>query len=346
MGGWIHERGGVVDHQYIVKSGAKRVGVMLHEEEGIFHISQAQLDAHGFKYDIIAKHQKHLYSGFGEYFVSLFDTTLNKPGTLVEVWADRTAPPNRHKLLSEGNYEYVTNRRPNKWRHAFTAKQRVTTASRRSRRLSSAYQEAESRAVRDAVKPIITIETCDGWIIIIILVIWWIKTIKERKCIACPELEGIDHIQVATQPVSSGERDITDPVKLVKLIQQQHPNLTLRGMVAGFLLNGGSHFPRVVSSLPEAFTLLETHNNIQEVVEVVSSRRLAEGKPMPSYATQLIYDITLAAMHGPVLANISDRNDEAPAHHHHHQHQQHRPCQPCPCAWLAASLSFPPLSRD
>ncbi|CEM23366.1 unnamed protein product [Vitrella brassicaformis CCMP3155] len=70
-------------------------------------------------------------------------------------------------------------------------------------------------------------------------------------------------------------------------------------MVAGFLLNGGSHFPRVVSSLPEAFTLLETHNNIQEVVEVVSSRRLAEGKPMPSYATQLIYDITLAAMHGP-----------------------------------------------
>ena len=38
-----------------------------------------QLDAHRFKYDIIAKHQKHLYSGFGEYFASLFDTTLNKP---------------------------------------------------------------------------------------------------------------------------------------------------------------------------------------------------------------------------------------------------------------------------
>ena len=42
-----------------------------------------QLDAHGFKYDIIAKHQKHQYSGFGEYFASLFDKPLNKPGTRV-----------------------------------------------------------------------------------------------------------------------------------------------------------------------------------------------------------------------------------------------------------------------
>ncbi|CEM24117.1 unnamed protein product [Vitrella brassicaformis CCMP3155] len=82
MGGWIHERGGVVDHQYLIKSGAKRVGVKLHEEEGILHISQAQ-----------------------------------------EVWADRTATPDRHKLLSEGIYEHITNRRPNKWRHLYTAKE-------------------------------------------------------------------------------------------------------------------------------------------------------------------------------------------------------------------------------
>ena len=43
MGGWINERGGVVDHHYIVKSGAKRVGVMLHEEKGMFPVSQAQV---------------------------------------------------------------------------------------------------------------------------------------------------------------------------------------------------------------------------------------------------------------------------------------------------------------
>ncbi|CEM23370.1 unnamed protein product [Vitrella brassicaformis CCMP3155] len=282
--------------------------------------------AYGFKYDIIAKHQKHLYSCFGEYFVSLFDTTLNKPGTLVEVWGDKTAAPDRHKLLSEGIYEYITNRRPNKWRHLCTAKDYLKATNKDEKMTirfaagdsclqagSTAllrYQEAEPRAVRGAVKPIIIIETCDGWIIITIIIIWWIRWIKKRKCIACPELDGIENIQVATQPVSSGKRDITDPTKLVKLIQQQHPNLTLRGMVAGFLLNGGSHFPRVVNSLPEAFTLLETHNNIQEVVEVVSSKRLAEGKPMPTNAAQLIYDITLAAIHGPVLADISDRNDE------------------------------------
>ena len=133
-----------------------------------------------------------------------------------EVWADRTAAPDRHKLLSEGIYEYVTSRRPNKWRHAFTAKdvQHNTTQHKTARcRLSLTacftsyivsvcvllslsmqylkatnkqkkitirfaagdsclqavstallrYQEAESRAVRGAVKPIIIIETCDGW---------------------------------------------------------------------------------------------------------------------------------------------------------------------------------------
>ncbi|CEM23395.1 unnamed protein product [Vitrella brassicaformis CCMP3155] len=245
MGGWIKERGGVVDHQYIVKSGAKRVGVKLHEEKGILPISQAQ-----------------------------------------EVWGDRTAAPDRNKLLTEGVYKNFTSHRPNKWRHLFTAKEYIEATSKQKKvtirfaagdsclqAVSTAllrYQEAEPRAVRGAVKPIIIIETCDGWIIIIIIIIWWIKIIKERKCISCPELDGIENIQVAMQPVSSGKRDITDSVKLVQFIQQQHPTLTLRGMVAGFLLNGGSHCPRVVSSLPEAFTLLETHNDIDKVVEVVS----------------------------------------------------------------------------
>ena len=59
-----------------------------------------------------------------------------------------------------------------------------------------------------------------------------------------------------------------------------------------------------------------------QVVEVVSSKRLAEDKAMPTHAARLIYDITLAAMHGPVLADISDQNDEVHERSLHTQHTQ------------------------